>query len=400
MSEPDSTQRRRPPTIDLTATEVEAGRSDAAAKAAAEPEPAKDRAAAGPTRPSRPGLLARARPYAIGVLGGAAAVAAIAAGLWVAGIVPALPPTNAAAPNLQDGKSADTGEISARLDKIQKALQSPRGDEALAARLTAAETQTKSLGEQLAALTHRIDDVATATQGALSQAKAAAATADAAKNAAQSAVTRADLDALINRVTELESAVKALSADVAQRTSTSSADDRATRATVAAEALRAAVERGAPFRAELNAVQALGVDSAATAPLEQFAADGVPSAASLSRELTNLLPSMRRASEPAPSDSFLAWLESHMQRLVQVTPINAPSASVADDAASIVGRVGDDAARADVAAALADLARLPDVARAPAEGWVKKAQAREAAIAASRRIVTEALAALAKPVAQ
>jgi len=395
MSEPDRTQRRRPPTIDLTATEVEAGASDAA------PKPAQDRAADAPPRPSRLGLLARARPYAIGVFGGAVVVAVIAAGLWVAGLVPATAPPNGAASNAPEAKSADTGEISVRLDKIQKALQSPRADEALAARLTAAEAQTKSLGEQLAALTRRVDDVATTTQGALSEAKVAAETADAAKSAAQSGVTHADLEALINRVTELESAVKALSADVAQRTSTSSADDRVTRATVAAEALRAAVERGSPFRAELDAVRALGVDSAATSPLEQFAADGVPSAASLSRDLASLLPALQRASEPAAtSGSYLERLESHMQRLVQVTPINAPSAAAADNAASIADRVGDDAARGDIAGALADLGRLPDAVRAPAEGWIKKAQAREAAIAASRRIVADALGALTRPSAQ
>ena len=44
------------------------------------------------------------------------------------------------------------------------------------------------------------------------------------------------------------------------RRRTSSADDRVTRATVAAEALRAAVERGAGFRAELAAVKQLGGD--------------------------------------------------------------------------------------------------------------------------------------------
>jgi hypothetical protein len=400
MSEPDSTQRRRPPTIDLTATEVGAGTSDAAAKPAAAPEPAKDRAADATPRPHRTGLFARIIPYAIGVAGGAVAVAAIAAGFWGAGLVPATaPPSNPATPNVQEGRSADTGEISARLDKIQQALRSPRPDEALAARLAAAEAQTKSVGDALAALTRRVDDVAAAAQSALTQAKAAAEAADAAKSAAQSGVAHADMDALTNRVTALENAVKALSADVAQRTSTSSADDRVTRATVAAEALRAAVERGAPFRAELDAVEALGVEASATAPLEQFAADGVPSAATLGRELLGLIPALRRAAEP-PSDTFFGRLLSHVQGLVQVTPINAPLEPAADNAASIADRVGDDAARGDVAAALGDLAHLPDAARAPAEGWIKKAQARETAIAASRRIVAEALGALTRPAAQ
>ena len=407
MSEPDSTQRRRPPTIDLTATEVEAGTSDATPKPGAAAEPAKDRAADAPPRPHRTGLFDRAMPYAVGVVGGAVAVAAIAAGFWAAGLVPAAAPPsnptapNTAVPNVQEAKSADAAEVSARLDKIQQALQSPRTDEALAARLAAAEAQTKSLGEQLAALTRRVDGVAAAAQSSLTQAKAAAEAADAAKSAAQSGVAHADMDALTNRVTALENAVKELSADVAQRTSTSSADDRVTRATVAAEALRAAVERGAPFRAELDAVRALGVEASATAPLEPFAADGLPSAAVMSRELANLLPALERASESAASSgSFLERLQSHAQRLVRITPIDASTTPAADDATSTVDRIGDDAARGDVTAALADLAHLPAAARAPAAGWIAKAQAREAATAAGRRIVADALGALTRPAAQ
>jgi len=43
---------------------------------------------------------------------------------------------------------------------------------------------------------------------------------------------------------------------------------------------------------------------------------------------------------------------------------------------------------------------LPDPARTLAAPWVKKAEAREAAIAASRRIAADALAALGKPAQQ
>ena len=68
-----------------------------------------------------------------------------------------------------------------------------------------------------------------------------------------------------------------------------------TRLAVAAEALRAAVERGAPFQAELAAVKALGADAKATAQLEPFAAQGLTSAAELGRELTALMPALYRA---------------------------------------------------------------------------------------------------------
>jgi hypothetical protein len=229
----------------------------------------------------------------------------------------------------------------------------------------------------------------------------AAAAAEVAKSTTQAGVQRNDIDALTNRIAMLESAVKSLSADVAQRTSSSNTDDRVMRATVAAEALRAAVERGAPYQAELAAVQSLGADQNATAPLAPFAADGVPSADGLGRELAALIPAFQRASESEPNNgSILGRLEAHAQKLVRITPLDASTAPAGDGPASVIARINGDAARGDVAAALADIARLPDAARSLADGWVKKAAAREAAIAASRRIAADALAALGRPASQ
>jgi hypothetical protein len=263
--------------------------------------------------------------------------------------------------------------------------------------VAAAEAQTKALGDSLAALNRRLDEVAVASQSALAQAKTAAtAAADAAKNAARTDVQHGDIDALGNRIAALESTMKSLVTDVAQRTS--SADDRAARLTVAAEALRAAVERGAPYQAELAAVRALGAERNATAPLEPFAADGVPSAAALAHELALLTPSLLQASGAAPSESsFLGRLEAHAQKLVRITPIDAPAG---DDPSSVMARINIDAARGDIAAALAGIARLPDSARALGASWVKKAEAREAAIGASRRIAADALAAIGRSAPQ
>ena len=176
------------------------------------------------------------------------------------------------------------------------------------------------------------------------------------------------------------------------------ADDQAARLTIAAEALRAAVERGAPYQAELTAVQALGADQNATAPLEPFAASGVPSAAALAHELAALMPALQRAADTAPGETgFLGRLETNAQRLVRITPVDAPAGN---DPSAVIARITLDAARADIAAALTDIAALPDAAKPLAADWVKKAQARNAAIAASRQIAADALAALSKPAAQ
>jgi hypothetical protein len=105
-----------------------------------------------------------------------------------------------------------------------------------------------------------------------------------------------------------------------------------------------------------------------------------------------------QASGAGPSQgSFLGRLQANAQKLVRIAPIDAPAG---DAASSMITRINADAARGDIAAALAEIGRLPDAARSLAENWTKKAEAREAAIAASRRIATDALAALGRPAPQ
>jgi hypothetical protein len=172
-------------------------------------------------------------------------------------------------------------------------------------------------------------------------------------------------------------------------------DDRPARLSVAAEALRATVERGAPYQAELAAVQALGVDRAATAPLQPFASQGVPSVSVLARELTALTAALEGAAEPAATDAtFLDRLKANAQKLVRITPAGAPPGN---DPADVIARIKFDAAHGDIDAALADIKQLPDPEKALAGDWIKKVQSRDAAVAASRRIAADALAALSKP---
>ena len=399
-SDADSTPRRRPPTIDLTAKEVETERPSQTGGPQAGTDRAPEGDAAGPRMPW--GFADPPKSYALAAAAGAVATAAIIVGVWFVGFAPVRggsPPT-AAAP-VPDTAAVEA--ISARLDKIQGALQARPADGALANRIATAEAETKVLGDTLAALNRRLDDIAVTARGALAHADAASAAADASKavadaskKAAQTGVERGDLDALANRVAGLERAVKSLGDDVARRTS--SADDRAARMTVAAEALRAVVDRGAPYQAELAAMKSLGVEQSALAPLEPFAADGVPSTAALARELAVLTPALLGASGAAPSEgSLLGRMEMSAQKLVRITPVDAPPG---DDAAAVLARANAAAARGDLDAALADIARLPEAGRSLAEPWTKKAQARDSAIAAGRRIAADALAALGRPASQ
>ncbi len=398
-SDADSTPRRRPPTIDLTAKEVETERPS---QTSGGPQAGTDHAPEGDaTGPRMPwGLADPPKSYALAAAAGAIATAAIIAGVWFVGFAPVRggPPPRPSRrrpprrfPTPRRSKRFPPGSTRSR-----GRCRRGRRISALATRVAAAEAEAKALGDTLAALNRRLDEIAVTARGALARADAASAAADASKKAAQTGVERGDLDALANRIAGLERAVKSLGDDVARRPA--SADDRAARMTVAAEALRAVVERGAPYQAELAAMKSLGVEQSALAPLEPFATDGVPSNAALARELAALTPALLRASGAAPSDgSLLGRMEMSAQKLVRITPVDAPPG---DDAAAVLARANAAAARGDLDAALADIARLPEAARSLAEPWTKKAQARDGAIAAGRRIAADALAALGKPAAQ
>jgi hypothetical protein len=403
-SEPDSKPGRRPPTIELTATEVEkpASPKDSSRDSPRDSgpsKPASERAAESLAngKGSR-GSGSRVTSHAVSALIGAVAAAAIVAGLWIKGVIPsreAAAPSSASAPGAT-ASTANIDALSARLDKIERAIQAQRPDPGLGNRLTAAEAQTKSLADTLTALSRRLDDVAATSQTAAKAADSAQAAADTAKSASQAGVQHGDIDDLANRIAALENTVKTLSADDTHPTS--GADDKAARLTIATEALRAAAERGVPYQAELNAVQSLGVDQSATAPLAPYAATGIPSATALGHELAALAPALDRAAETTPGDTtFLGRIEANAQKLVRITPVDTPSGN---DPSAVIARINIDAARSDVAAALDDIAALPDSAKPLAADWAKKAQARNAAIAATRQIATDALAALSKPAAQ
>jgi hypothetical protein len=344
---------------------------------------------------------------AVSAVLGAVATAAIIGGLWLAGFIPsrnAAAPFDTMSPTSTSTHSPSDADITARLDKIERTIQAQRPEPAIGSRIAAVEAQTKSLGNAVAALGGRLDEIASASQTAVKQADAAHAAAEAATSASQATsqtisqntAQRSDIEALANRTVALESAVKALSATATQPASET--DDQPARLSIAAQSLRAAVEREMPYQTELAALQSLGVDRTATAPLEPFATNGVPSAGALARELAALTPALQDAAEPASADAtFLGRLEANAEKLVRIAPVGAPAGN---DPADVIARIKLDSAHSDIAAALADINQLPGPAKTLAVDWIKKAQSRGTAIAASRQIAADALAALSKPAAQ
>jgi hypothetical protein len=266
--------------------------------------------------------------------------------------------------------------VEAGLSKLETAVAAPKppvADPALVARVAALESTVRSLSE----LGARIDALDAAQK----------------KAASVKSADPAELAALAQRVNALEQAEKAIEQRAARPVQGGGAD-QAGRAAFVAVALRAAAERGEPFAQELAAAKTLAPDAAMLAPLEPYAASGIPRAATLARELSQLAGPILNAAGAAPREGgILDRLQQNAERLVRIRPVNE---TPGDDPAAIVARSDVKAAQGDLAGALAELARLPEAARAPAQAWMRKAQMQVAALGAARKFAESAVGALSR----
>jgi len=287
-----------------------------------------------------------------------------------------------APPPSADPKALD--EVAGRVAKLEAAGAAPpvgAGDPALAARVAALASEVKAVAEAVGVLGRRSDEALAVAREARVRTDAGAAELAELAQKPPAAVERSEVEALANRVAAVERDEKA-----AER------GDRAVRLALAATALNATVERGDAFAAELAAAKALGADPKLLAALEPFARSGVPAAATLARQFSEVAPALQAAVAPPP-EGVLGRLQMNAEKLVRIRRVDEAPGS---DAAAIVARSEAKAARGDLAGAVAELAQLAPNARAPAEAWIKSAQARIAAIDASRRLASDALAGLSK----
>jgi hypothetical protein len=396
--DPQNMRRRRPPTvIDLPATEVPS--ESAAPEASVSPpsdlaQPTSSETPPPPPEPPRaepeppPGRHPSFAflPEQLSWPHAGAAIAGLAGGLivvlllWFGGIFsggrePAvdLSPRLAALEKQLSGLSARPApasvdpkaieDIAARLARLETAQAAPRApvtDPVVLGRLNAAEHATKSLADNAAAMLRRAE----ATDAALRE-------------------INSRIDKLTAALTDVQSTARSAAAG----------SDRASRLAVAASALRNAVEHGDPFTAELAIVKPLAPDPNPIALLEPFAASGVPSNAMLGQELATMVrPMLRAAGEPVRDGGFLDRLQTNAEKLVRIRPVGEEARG--DDRTAILARVELRAAQGNIPGALTELAKLPADAREPVQVWIAKAEARNRALDASRRLAADAVAAL------
>jgi hypothetical protein len=122
----------------------------------------------------------------------------------------------------------------------------------------------------------------------------------------------------------------------------------------------------------------------------------VPNPPTLNRELLTLVPKLSPAAANSDTGSsgggIVDRLKAGASSLVRIERTDV----VGNDRSAVVARVTAAALRNDFADARRELASLDAADRAPAQAWLDKAAARDAALAASRQFADDMMAALGK----
>jgi hypothetical protein len=366
---PDSGRaKREPPTIDLEASEISGETRNPGGEA--QPEPIAEPPAAAISPP----ISAPISPWVIAATSGAVAASLVIGVAWMLGW-PAVPATPAA-PQVN---AAAVDDLAARVAGVESKTSKPAApDPALAGRIEALEKSSAALRSELASLRAQSEKFAAAVNDV--------------KSAPRENSPPLDLSAINERIAGLERATRAQTAEIAQE-SAKPADDAPLRRVVAAALLDVMVRIGDPYPAALAAAKSLSDNPDALKPLDGFAAKGVPNPASLCRELLTLVPKL---SPPMPENSttgLVDRLQAGAAKLVRIERTDAAGT----DRGAVVARVTAAAVRNDFAEARRELKTLEPADRAPAQAWLDKADARDAALAASRQFAADAMATLAKP---
>jgi len=368
---------------------TKAGETKAGATKAGETKAGETRAAAGNTD-ARSGTMAvqpkrgALNGIAAGIIGGVIALVG-AGGLQFAGLL--------GAPGSGSGVSLDgvNGEIaslkteiaglketsgstdaSAKVDGLSSALDQVRTD--VTALKSAVQQGGAGDSAGLAALADKVSQIETAV-AALGKAAGAApvdlgplneklAGLDALVKSAGEATT-----AQAGRLTALEQSVSQLSGKVEAQ-----ASQPKIALAIAASALKAALDRGAPFSAELETFAAISPDAPQLAALRAYAEKGVATRAEIASQADAAASAMVAAATPVDQNAgFLQNLMSSAESLVKVRPIGAVQGAGAPET---VARMEVAVNQGDYAKALSEYDSLPEAARAAGADFAGKLKAR------------------------
>jgi hypothetical protein len=383
--------KRAPPTIDLEATEVS---TETKSAGEAPPEPELEPAPEAPSvssvaEPAAPPASRPVSPWIVAPVSGAVAAALVIGVGWMLGW-PAIQPVSAPpAPQLN---AAAIDGLTARIAGLESKAGKPMADPAAAARADALEKSVATLRSELTSVRAQGDRLASA----INDVKAAP---------RGDGAALPDLSGIDERIAKIESQMRAQSAELAQQGSKIAdnsaadaklADDMPLRRVVAAALLDVLVRIGDPYPAALSAAKALAPSPDVLKPLDQFADTGVPNVGKLSTELLALVPKLLPSAPPnnaTTGSGIVERLQAGAAKLVKIERTD----TIGTDRGAVVARITAAALRNDFNEARRELKTLEPADRAAAQGWLEKADARDAALAASRQFAADAMAVLAKP---
>lgn len=384
--------KREPPTIDLQATDISETPKEPVEPAAAteqtlqaEPvEPSPEPVSPANAEPAEKPVSRPVSPWAIAPISGAVAATLVIAVGWALGWPAVQAPQ--AAPQANAAIDTLTGRVAGLETKVGK----PVADPAVTTRMEAIEKSLAGLRSDLAATRTQADKLA----AAVNDVKAAPR-----DGAPAPAVDLSDINARIANIdrelAQQGSRIAEVKAADAKAADAKAADDLPLRRLVASSLLDVLVRVGDPFATALATTRSLSANADALKPLDGFAATGVPNANALCRELLTIVPKLN---PPAPESAattgsgIVDRLQAGASKLVRIQRADTGG----DDRGSVVARVTAAALRNDLAESRRELNTLSPADRAPAQAWLDKADARDAALAASRKLASDAMAALAQ----
>lgn len=196
------------------------------------------------------------------------------------------------------------------------------------------------------------------------------------------------VDTLAGRIGSLETRIAELAALRAAPPPAPPANIDLAAEIVGLNALGTAVRSGAPFVKELEAVRAvLGERAAALAPLESHAKSGLPTVDVLEKQFSDLAPRILRG--PEPNGNFFERLLTNASRLVEVRPVGEPEGT---SVGAVVARAETKLARRDLTGAIAEVESLPEPAKATAAKWLTAAVQRRDAESLVQNVAHASLA--------
>ncbi|WP_198364237.1 COG4223 family protein [Rhizobium leguminosarum] len=233
--------------------------------------------------------------------------------------------------------SADNGELEKRVAALETAAKAP----AVAA--PADSVNVEALNQKIAELTGQVDQLRSTL----------------AQSSEQQTTNGADI------AKRLEEAEKKLNEP---------REDVAVAQAIAAAALKAAIDRGGPFLAELDTFAGVAPDDPAVADLRAFAETGIPSRAELVGEVPDVATAIVEAvNQPDPNQSWSDRLMSSAKSLVSVRPVgNIEGESVE----AIAARMEDKVKSGDLPGASAEWNNLPALGKQASTAFKQSLEAR------------------------